>query len=1206
MPEVRPSASDTVGNIELVKKYVGDRLELEAASTQQIASIREAVEKKSVATALQLTLEKIEKEKRAQIDKEEELHEANIERIKSQAEKKLKIEIDNLKKSGKTEEELQVAIKAAREESDRECRKKVEKANSAHAKKVKAMNKDLAKHQKELQDQIAKQREEDEARIHSIAAKYAENQYKQLNVLQRANVQQQKEEKAAQLRAESEAKRDALNEEAQLLEQQANAITTTDEKSRKQKEALLEQARKTAEEAAAAAAEATAAAEAEKKAKEESASLESTILDAKIAQADAGKANAEAVLEDIDAAIKKKEAELQDLNIMVEAHTELGLDTSELESKISELNEELGNVPDNQKTGNSLKEKQQVMKEIAHQQKLAEIGKKNVGDSAKDIERQHEIDAAEKEHQRQAEWAYLNSEKGQQEKAQQALSAAVNKLAEDLTRAIDQNINDFYQYQAHVMARLQGSDINYKKALLKVSANIGISGVVSQKEVIQNIKTLSDAGVAYNLELRAFLGTISDKIANTFDAFDANLLRLIRVQQADSTAARLGLEAALTKYFNQQYQDTSYLSDVADTVRGAIFDATAQLNRDEAASFEYTVQKWMGSLYSLGFSSETLTTIAQGINYLGTGNVEALSSNDSLNNLLAMASARAGISYADVLIDGLDSATTNKLLKSIVEYLQSIANNTDNNQVTKAAYSNVFGMNMTDLRSIQNLSSEDVSSIYNESLSYDQMVRETNQQLALTLLRVPVAQMMDTAFENAMAGASTLIGSNIATYGLWKVLNVVEGLTGGIAIPAISIMGSGVDLNTTIVQLAKLGVGGLGLMGSLLGSLFSGGLFGTFNVNQWGLEEYTKRGQGLKNLGKGQISEGFSESSEASAVGSASSSDMKANTLSEGTAGAEEDSKITNENTDKNKEWYENLYDGVVGEDFLGKDGTILSNILDIKSVIGTTSDNVDKHTVIGYLEGIYSLLNSGIYVSLAPLTLSTLVTSIIGPVSPSWQLLKIFSGDTSSFLEAQNEWVSSVASMNVNTVESINETALQIANNRANNILTDYITPHDTYSSAVSIEESTISGGSSEDSPLLLMSQAFSEFTQNTASDVKSGIETILSSTQMSSVDQTYIADLIASTEVSKMEATTTEQTLLRVCLEQMSPEVSAFIASVLKNTLTGGITGTTLDREGNIQSESLSLADIIVKALQSSSLNVQVQNEYFDSMLLKSALSH
>ena len=184
------------------------------------------------------------------------------------------------------------------------------------------------------------------------------------------------------------------------------------------------------------------------------------------------------------------------------------------------------------------------------------------------------------------------------------IGKAFKSFLTDLSRTIDDNIDTFYEYQSSIEGRLQGSkNEDYEKLLLKVSKNVNISPFVSQKEVVENIKSLVETGVSYNVELRSFLQTVSDDIAATFDAFDANLMRLIRMQQADSTAARLGMEATLTKLFNSQYQDTSYLANsVSDSVAGAILEASSLLSHQNSLEFEYAVQKWLGSMYSVGVS----------------------------------------------------------------------------------------------------------------------------------------------------------------------------------------------------------------------------------------------------------------------------------------------------------------------------------------------------------------------------------------------------------------------------------------------------------------------------------------------------------------------------------------------------------------------------------------------------------------------------
>ena len=119
-------------------------------------------------------------------------------------------------------------------------------------------------------------------------------------------------------------------------------------------------------------------------------------------------------------------------------------------------------------------------------------------------------------------------------------------------------------------------------------------------------------------------------------------------------------------------------------------------------------KKWLGSLGSVGVSDSTLQLIAQGLNYLGTGNVEGLNSSQSLQNLLVMAANKAGLDYASLLTSGIDADTTNKLLGGLVSYMQSISSNT--NQVVKSQYANLFGMTISDMTAVLKLSSDDLVS----------------------------------------------------------------------------------------------------------------------------------------------------------------------------------------------------------------------------------------------------------------------------------------------------------------------------------------------------------------------------------------------------------------------------------------------------------------------------------------------------------------
>ena len=143
------------------------------------------------------------------------------------------------------------------------------------------------------------------------------------------------------------------------------------------------------------------------------------------------------------------------------------------------------------------------------------------------------------------------------EMVQENIKSAYNAFTGKAIQSMDKAERVMVSYQSRVNASLQGSDKDFESMVDMVTTNLSISSSVKMEEVIDNIKKASDSGIVYNIEQRAFLESVSDKIAHTFDAFDSNLTRLIRLQQADTTAARLGMEASLTKLFKNIHQFTA-------------------------------------------------------------------------------------------------------------------------------------------------------------------------------------------------------------------------------------------------------------------------------------------------------------------------------------------------------------------------------------------------------------------------------------------------------------------------------------------------------------------------------------------------------------------------------------------------------------------------------------------------------------------------
>ena len=406
------------------------------------------------------------------------------------------------------------------------------------------------------------------------------------------------------------------------------------------------------------------------------------------------------------------------------------------------------------------------------------------------------------------------------------LENKMNNFVNGMKEQFQGIIDDYSSYQSKVNARLQGSGSSWNGGAgglgigisEKLMTAVGSNPYVKLADLMENTSKAVESGIAYNVEQRAFLETIKEDIATTFDAFNSNLLRIVRLQQSDSTAARLGLEADLTQLFNSYFKDTSYLNDAFDTVSANLTEAIAQMGTEEGVAFEYQVQKWLGSLYSVGFSDSVIGNIATALGQLGSGDVSGLASNSQMQNLIVMAASRVGLSYADMLTEGLDAETTNTLLASMVEYLQEIA--TSDNKVVKSQYSQIFGLTSADLVAAKNLGTTALD-IANESLNYAGAVNELYNQMNQLPSRLSIGEMTGNMIDNVKYAIGSGIADNPVTYALWELTDMVESLSGGLQLPTISVMGNSFDLNTSLTNLARLGIVGAGALGNV-GTIVSG------------------------------------------------------------------------------------------------------------------------------------------------------------------------------------------------------------------------------------------------------------------------------------------------------------------------------------------------------------------------------------------------
>ena len=253
-----------------------------------------------------------------------------------------------------------------------------------------------------------------------------------------------------------------------------------------------------------------------------------------------------------------------------------------------------------------------------------------------------------------------------------------------------------------------------------ITGSVGVSPYIKQSDIVNKVKELINSGIAFDVEQRAFLATISDKIATTFDANDSTLRRLIRLQQQDSTAARLGMESAMNAFLNNMYENTEYLGSISNNVRGQLEEAQALMSTEQAVELEFQVQKWLGSMYSVGVSDSTVTKLATAIGQLASGDISGITSGGA-NNLLIMAANEAGISLEGILKNGLDASQTNILLQAMVNYLANIYNETKGSKVLQQQFANIYNLSASDLKAVTNLANDNnqtIKTIANNNLTF--------------------------------------------------------------------------------------------------------------------------------------------------------------------------------------------------------------------------------------------------------------------------------------------------------------------------------------------------------------------------------------------------------------------------------------------------------------------------------------------------------
>ena len=337
------------------------------------------------------------------------------------------------------------------------------------------------------------------------------------------------------------------------------------------------------------------------------------------------------------------------------------------------------------------------------------------------------------------------------------------KLLSDLTKSIDNTIDRYVEKQEKNTYALTGTGRQLNEIADNLNNTFAASRLVKQEAVYTNVSNLLQAGIVYNVEQRAFLQTIANDMGAIFNPQMGSFPRLIRLQQKDTSSNRLALEYSLKEFLNSSYENSEYIKDQFQTVSDALVEAQSLMSSQSGVELESVVQKWIGSMSSVGLSEGSINQLAKAIGDLGSGNINALSGS-GMGNLVIMGASQAGLSYADLLTRGLTASDTDNLMRGIVQYIASMGDNTSN--VVKSEYARIFGLQVSDIVAAKNLG---------EAKSLTQNLNTNINTLLSTYGKmVPLQTQFSNILENFMYTLGTNVAANTSDYLGYKGARLVD------------------------------------------------------------------------------------------------------------------------------------------------------------------------------------------------------------------------------------------------------------------------------------------------------------------------------------------------------------------------------------------------------------------------------------------------
>lgn len=520
--------------------------------------------------------------------------------------------------------------------------------------------------------------------------------------------------------------------------------------------------------------------------------------------------------EEIEAAIKESATERRDRHAVedLDARLENVKKGSELEKKLMQERERLLRQQRMSSLEEQIDKEEDAQKRLILQDKLAE----------------------EERAQKREEAAKKNSE---------FITQQVMSTLNSVTNAIAGAAKEYGSYIDKIQVRLLGANETVGSITDKMQQAFGASPIFQMKTVMEKVSQAVEKGINFNIESRAAMEVLKDKVAATFDAFDSSLLRIVRIQQQDSTQARLGMEAMLTEFLNKQFQDSSYLANsINSQVTQALVEAESRLDRADAVQFEYAIQKWLGSMSSVGVSNELVNKLAQGLGYLASGDVASLSGQAELESLLVASANRGGANYGQMLTNGVSVDDINAIFTGLRYLVEEIGNN-GHNIVALNQYAKTFGMTVSDIQSMLNLGDEALAEISSGMSTMSELQQKVKDEasLAKLLSRTGGASIGENLYQNFLFGSGEFYGKTAAGYLGWQMGGIVTELLKGLETGVdIQPFGVGTHMNLDVGKLAEVVRFTAGVLPGITGMLSGIGSIGGVNFRVLGDDNEEARG----------------------------------------------------------------------------------------------------------------------------------------------------------------------------------------------------------------------------------------------------------------------------------------------------------------------------------------------------------------------------